>query len=93
MKAVAAGFPAALVAGVTVYAYLCHLPLVTMVWRVQHGGGEVRFKQPVFDHDHVAVSARMSDDKTLTEAHTDSPRPRCLATNTERRRSARTALR
>ena len=75
----AAGFPAALVAGVTVYAYLCHLPLVThgLAW-VQHGGGEVRFKQPVFDLDHVAVRARMSDDETLVEAYTDSPRPRAV---------------
>ena len=70
----AAGFPAALVAGVTVYAYLCHLPLVThgLAW-VQHGGGEVRFKQPVFDLDYVAVRARMSDHETLVEAYTDSP--------------------
>ena len=75
----AAGFPAALVAGVTVYAYLCHLPLVThgLAW-VQHGGGEVRFKQPVFDLDHVSVRARMSDDETLVEAYTDSPRPRAV---------------
>ena len=57
MKVVAPlDFQAALVAGVTVYAYLCHLPLVThgLAW-VQHGGGEVRFKQPVFDLDYVAV--------------------------------------
>jgi acyl dehydratase len=45
----AAGFPAALVAGVTTYAYLTH-PLVA-AWGVDwltRGGGEVRFRAPVF---------------------------------------------
>lgn len=45
----AAGFPAALVAGVTTYAYLTH-PLVA-AWGVdwvRSGGGEVRFRSPVF---------------------------------------------
>ena len=75
----AAGFPGALVAGVTVYAYLCHLPLAShgMSW-VDHGGGEVRFKQPVFDHDLVEVSARILDGTTLIEAHTGSPQPRAV---------------
>ena len=48
----AAGFPAALVAGVTTYAYLTH-PIVAawgLDW-VAGGGGEVRFDAPVFDHD------------------------------------------
>ena len=75
----AAGFPGALVAGVTVYAYLCHLPLVThgTSW-VEHGGGEVRFRQPVFDRDTVTVSANDSDDSTLIEAHTGSPQARAV---------------
>jgi len=67
----AAGFPAALVAGVTTYAYLTH-PIVAM-WGldwVRGGGGEVRFRGPVHrgdvitclpmrDHDVVAVEARV----------------------------------
>jgi len=43
------GFPAALVAGVTTYAYLTH-PVVA-AWGADwlaHGGGEVRFRGPVF---------------------------------------------
>ena len=32
----------------------------------------------MFDHDHVSISARMSDDETLIEAYTDSPRPRAV---------------
>ncbi len=47
-----AGFPAALVAGVSTYAYLTHVPVVG--WGVQWiagGGAEVRFLQPVFDGD------------------------------------------
>lgn len=50
----AAGFPAALVAGVTTYAYLTH-PLVA-AWGVDwlaRGGGEVRFRAPVFAGDVV----------------------------------------
>jgi hypothetical protein len=50
----AAGFPRALVAGVTTYAYLTH-PVVA-AWGVdwlRAGGGEVRFRQPVFDGDTV----------------------------------------
>ena len=50
----AAGFPRALVAGVTTYAYLTH-PIVAawgLDW-VAHGGGEVRFRSPVFEHDQV----------------------------------------
>ena len=49
-----AGFPRALVAGVTTYAYLTH-PVVAAwgeAW-LRSGGGEVRFRQPVFDGDTV----------------------------------------
>jgi hypothetical protein len=48
----AAGFPRALVAGVTTYAYMTH-PLI-VAWGedwLARGGGEVRFRRPVFDHD------------------------------------------
>lgn len=50
----AAGFPAALVAGVTTYAYLTH-PCVA-AWGTDwlaNGGGTVRFRAPVFDGDRV----------------------------------------
>ena len=50
----AAGFPRALVAGVTTYAYLTH-PLAAgwgLAW-LSGGGGEVRFRSPVFEHDDV----------------------------------------
>lgn len=50
----AAGFPRALIAGVTTYAYLTH-PIVA-AWGepwLTSGGGEVRFRSPVFLHDQV----------------------------------------
>lgn len=50
----AAGFPRALVAGVTTYAYLTHP--VAAAWGeawLERGGGEVRFRRPVFEHDVV----------------------------------------
>lgn len=53
-RARAAGFPRALVAGVTTYAYLTH-PVVA-AWGVdwlRSGGGEVRLRRPVFDGDLV----------------------------------------
>lgn len=51
----AAGFPAALVAGVTVYAYLTRVPAAAwgMEW-VGGGGAEVRFHSPVMAADEVA---------------------------------------
>lgn len=50
----AAGFPRALVAGVTTYAYLTHPPAAAwgLEW-LSSGGGEVRFRSPVFDGDVV----------------------------------------
>ncbi len=53
----AAGFPSALVAGVTTYAYLTH-PLVD-AWGVDwlaRGGGQVRFRAPVFAGDAVTCT-------------------------------------
>ena len=50
----AAGFPRALVAGVSTYAYLTH-PLIVaggLDW-VANGGGELRLRRPVFDGDTV----------------------------------------
>lgn len=48
----AAGFPGALVAGVTTYAYMTHVPVTA--WGIDWltaGGAEVRFKHPVMDRD------------------------------------------
>ena len=54
----AAGFPAALVAGTTVYAYMTHLPAAAWGrdW-IDHGGAELRLKSPVFDNDSVECLA------------------------------------
>lgn len=65
----AAGFPAALVAGVTTYGYLCHP--VLEAWRtdwLSGGTAEVRFVSPVFDHD--LVTCRVDDD-TITAVGPD----------------------
>jgi hypothetical protein len=84
----AAGFPAALVAGVTTYAYLCHP--VAAAWGldwVAHGGAELRLLSPVFDGDIVdctvidgaavgeaAVEARVDGDVRATvRAMTTAP--------------------
>lgn len=75
----AAGFPRALVAGVTTYAYLTH-PLAA-AWGLEWigaGGGEVRFRHPVFEHDEVSCRPRADGDAVVVEAHTgegdDQPR-------------------
>ena len=64
----AAGFPAALVAGVTTYAYLTH-PIVAawgLDW-VANGGGEVRFDAPVFDHEAVTCTPVVDDDAVVVD--------------------------
>jgi acyl dehydratase len=83
-----AGFPRALVAGVTTYAYLTHPLLVA--WGADwlaHGGGEVRFRRPVFDGDMVtcrctidgAAGAADDGDCVLVEAVTAEPeQPRAV---------------
>ena len=50
----AAGFPSALVAGVTVYAYMTHVPAAAwgLDW-LRGGGAHVRFRSPVFDQEVV----------------------------------------
>lgn len=72
--ATAAGFPAALVAGVTTYAYLTR-PLVA-AWGLDwltRGGGEVRFRAPVFADDLVACVPTADDDGgVLVEAICES---------------------
>lgn len=61
----AAGFDSALVAGTTVYAYMTH-PAVAAWGRdwLSGGGGELRLRRPVFDHDQV--DCLISDGPTVT---------------------------
>jgi acyl dehydratase len=62
----AAGFPSALVAGVTTYAYLTH-PLVE-AWGTDwltRGGGEVKFKAPVFAQADVECVPTPTDGGTV----------------------------
>jgi hypothetical protein len=71
----AAGFPRAIVAGTTVYAYLTH-PFAEAWGRqwIENGGAEVRFRSPVFDRDVVdcvptgddTIEARVSGSPTAT---------------------------
>ena len=66
----AEGFPSALVAGVTTYAYLTH-PLVD-AWGIDwltRGGGEVRFLAPVFAGAEVhCVPTAASDNEVVVDA-------------------------
>lgn len=76
----AAGFPRALVAGVTTYAYLVH-PLIAGWGEAWLSGGiaEVRFRRPVFDGDRVRCLPRADGDAVAVEAVTDEPeQPRAL---------------
>jgi acyl dehydratase len=65
-----AGFPAALVAGVTTYAYLTH-PIVE-AWGVDwlaDGGANVRFRAPVFaDRPLECVPSEQADGSFMVEA-------------------------
>lgn len=76
----AAGFPRALVAGVTTYAYLTHPLLVA--WGADwlaHGGGEVRFRRPVFDGDRVQCVVVNGEGVATVDAITDEPeQPRAV---------------
>ena len=70
----AAGFPRALVAGVTTYAYLTH-PLIVS-WGenwLHNGGGEVRFRRPVFDGDVLRCVPSNDGEATTISAMTDEP--------------------
>jgi hypothetical protein len=52
------GFGGGLVPGVDVYAYMTHLPVERWgrAW-LEHGTAECRFSKPVYDGDHVTVTA------------------------------------
>lgn len=82
----AAGFPRALVAGVTTYAYLCHPPMVTwgLEW-LRIGGGAVRFRRPVFDGDLVRCEPSLDGSTARIEARTGEPeQPRAVFAAVER---------
>jgi hypothetical protein len=56
------GFGGGLVPGAIVYAYMTHLPLERWgrAW-LEHGTAECRFSKPVYDGDHVTVTATEQD--------------------------------
>jgi hypothetical protein len=56
------GFGGGLVPGVDVYAYMTHLPAERWgrAW-LDHGTAECRFFKPVYDGDHVTVTAAETD--------------------------------
>ena len=58
----AAGYPSALVAGVTVHAWLTHQAVVAWGdgWR-RWGGGSVWFRRPVFDREEVTCVAAAAE--------------------------------
>lgn len=78
----AAGFPRALVAGVTTYAYLTHP--IAAAWGVdwlRSGGGEVRFRRPVFDGDDLCCDPTSETDAVVVRAVTAEPdQPRAVLT-------------
>ncbi len=89
-----AGFPRALVAGVTTYAYLTHP--VAEAWGlgwVASGGGEVRFRRPVFDGDLVRCQVTPTDDGVAIDAITDEPEQPRAVFRAVARAEALTALR
>lgn len=65
----AAGFPNALVAGVSVYAYMTHVPVVGWggSW-LSSGGAQVRFRSPVFDGDDLVCVPVGADDAWRVDA-------------------------
>jgi acyl dehydratase len=73
----AAGFPRALVAGVTTYAYLTH-PIV-VAWGLdwlRAGTAEVRFRSPVFDGDALDCVPVVDGEAVRVEARVGDDRPR-----------------
>lgn len=76
----AAGFPRALVAGVTTYAYMTH-PLI-VAWGqdwLARGGGEIRFRRPVFDQDVLRCMPVADGDLVEVHAITSEPeQPRAI---------------
>jgi hypothetical protein len=76
----AAGFPRALVAGVTTYSYLTHP--IAAAWGLNwlaHGGGELLLKRPVFDQDTVHCVPYLEGDAVEIHAITsEDVQPRAI---------------
>jgi acyl dehydratase len=72
------GFQGGLVPGVTVYAYAAHAVLEALGpdW-VRHGWCHMRFLQPCYDAEELAVRVRPGGDGVAIEAHVD--RRQCVA--------------
>lgn len=70
-----AGHERALVAGTTVYAYLTHVPAAAWGadW-LRAGGGEVRFRSPVFDDDLIGCLPVDHDGQHRVEARSRGER-------------------
>lgn len=65
----AAGFPGALVAGTTIYAYMTHPP--ARAWGTEwlsQGGGELHLRRPVFDEDLVDCVVTDDDGSPVVSA-------------------------
>jgi acyl dehydratase len=62
------GFKGALVPGVTVFAYMAHLPVARWgrAW-LERGAAECRFRKPVYDGEMVRVSAESEGDGLVLE--------------------------
>jgi hypothetical protein len=75
----AAGFPAALVAGVTVYAYMTHVPAAAwgLEW-LSAGGAHVRFRSPIFDGEVVDYLPGI--DGTVEASVNGTTRSACVVT-------------
>jgi hypothetical protein len=75
----AAGFPAALVAGVTIYAYMTHVPAAAwgLEW-LEAGGAQVRFRSPIFDGE--IVDYLPGGDGTVEASVRGSTRSACVVT-------------
>jgi acyl dehydratase len=57
------GYPGGLVAGVTLYAYVCDAAVRLMGgdW-LEHGYGDIRFRKPVYDSEDLTVAAEKVED-------------------------------
>ena len=74
-----AGFPRALVAGVSTYAYLVH-PLIDafgLDW-IESGGGELRFRRPIFDGDEVCVQPSDPNSLVVHAVTSEPDQPRAI---------------
>ena len=69
------GFKGALVPGVTVFAYMAHLPVARWgpAW-LEQGAAQCRFLKPVYDGEMVRVSAARKDDDLALKVESETER-------------------